>query len=68
MWSKTSILEEFNWLRGGGWGWEAGGGSPIGLSGRVDSEEGLGKCSKKGWELSPNAAGAKLERRETRVC
>lgn len=63
MWSKTSILEEFNWLRGG-----AGGGSPIGLSGRVDSEEGLGKCSKKGWELSPNAAGAKLERRETRVC
>lgn len=46
----------------------AGGGSPIGLSGRVDSEEGLGKCSKKGWELSPNAAGAKLERRETRVC
>lgn len=63
MWSKTSILEEFNWLGGG-----AGGGSPIGLSGRVDSEEGLGKCSKKGWELSPNAAGAKLERRETRVC
>lgn len=66
MWSKTSILEEFNWLGGGGGG--AGGGSPIGLRGRVDSEEGLGKCSKKGWELSPNAAGAKLERRETRVC
>ena len=40
-------------------------GSPIGLSGRVDTKESLGKCSKKGWELSPNAAGAKLERRET---
>lgn len=66
MWSKTSILEEFNWLGVGVGG--AGGGSPIGLSERVDSEEGLGKCSKKGWELSPNAAGAKLERRETRVC